>query len=365
MRYAVSHALRGVLVVSVLVGGAFGTSGCKKLVKKGADLDAGAAPSAKQASAATTSEDAKDEQLQEKLAAYIGCLNTLSSPIHQARRRYAGYVPKAGPTGRETFAAVDALPNGAASTCTTGTAKAKAMPPSDPKLESTGEEFAASSSELDSLLTDAHRYFDNKDFRDDKWAKGKALHPKLMAAWSRFSKADKALHDTLDGITKPLAQRSLARIEREEGQKFRYHRKHALIAGRELVEAADPVGEDDSIDFALYQSAFAEFEKALDDLSTYGASHKAELENQKLAPSWPLAVSHFASFTTAGTAYRKSAKDFLRCLRDAPASAKNKAGKIDVQKVRSCPDGKPEKVAEEVVDKFNAFIRTSNNNQFP
>src|SRR4029079_9227481 len=111
------------------------------------------------------------------------------------------------------------------------------LPPKDAKLEAAGDEFAKTVMELDGLIDEVFVYYDQKNFKDDKFAKGKAMHPRLMAAFSAFSKADTGLHQTLVGITKPLAQRALARIEREEGKKFRYHRKHVLLTARELVEA--------------------------------------------------------------------------------------------------------------------------------
>ena len=349
------------LVAGVIVGALVGTTGCKKLLKrKGAATEDDAGPTT---SAAQAVQDDADEQLQEKLDEYIRCLNSLSSSIHQSRSRYLRYIPRTGPTGRERFADLYRLPVGAAAKCSSGVAKAKLMPPQDPKLEGAGEEFAAAGLEIDRLITTADRYYENKDFRDDKWAKGKELHPQLMAGWSRFSKADKDLHETLDGITKPLAQRVLGRIEREEGKKFRYWRKATLIRARELVESSDPIGEDDDIDFQLYSAAYTEFEQALDELTNYGALHKADLSDQAQAPSWPLAASNFDSFVKEAGDFKKAAKEFWRCLRDAPEKAKTPSGKIDM--LGRCADGPSWKVGDEVVKQYNEFIRTSNNRQFP
>ena len=50
-------------------------------------------------------------------------------------------------------------------------------------------------------MTEMDTYYELRLYKDDKWGKGKAMHPRLMAAWDRFSKADTGLHDTLDGIT--------------------------------------------------------------------------------------------------------------------------------------------------------------------
>jgi hypothetical protein len=220
------------LLAGAMCSAVAGTSGCKSLLKKKSDAGAGTS-----SGGVASAQDDADEQLQEKLDEYIKCLNSLSSAIHQSRHRYFTYIPKTGPTGRETFADLYRLPVGATATCSAGISRSKMMPPSDPKLESAGSEFASAASSIDVLMNEADRYYENRDFRDDHWLKGKLMHPRLMSAWDRFSKADKQLHDTLDGITKPLAQRVLGRIEREDGQKFRYFRKKTLITARELVEA--------------------------------------------------------------------------------------------------------------------------------
>ncbi|HEY8076780.1 MAG TPA: DUF3829 domain-containing protein, partial [Labilithrix sp.] len=156
-----------------------------------------------------------------------------------------------------------------------------------------------------------------------------------------------------------------ARIEREEGHKFRYHRKHVLNVARDVVESADPPGEDDDVDFTQYSNAFAELEKALDDLRAYGASNRADLSNPKLRTNI-LADSHFDSFLRAADDYKKHGKDFWRCLRDAPATAKTPAGKVDVDKMtKPCPDGKPLDLQDTTIKKYNEFIHTSNNSPFP
>ena len=351
------------LVGALTFGAMTGTLGCKKLLKGGKSSTKDAGTTTTKTASGNSPQDDLDEAMQDKLDPYITCLNTLSSPVHATRSRYFSWVnPKTGPTGQErNVLGLFDLPNESAQKCTAGLAKAKALPPKDPKLEAAGDEFAKTVIELDSLIDEVFTYYENKNFKDDKFAKGKAIHPKLMAAFTNFSKADNGLHSTLDGITKPLAQRALARIEREEGRKFRYHRKHVLLTGRELVEAGDPVGEDDFVDFALYTASFGEFDKALTELQGYGLLHKSDLDNQKSTPSWPLAKSNFDQFGRAAEDYRKKAREYLRCLRDAPAKAKTANGKVDPDKIGPCSDGRP----RDVVQKYNDFIHTSNDHQFP
>jgi tetratricopeptide (TPR) repeat protein len=348
-----------VIGTCVLVGLAVTTSGCKKLLARKASADAGVATTA-----GMTAQDHADEQIQEKLDEYIKCLNSLSSSIHQSRHRYLTFIPRTGPTGREATADLYRLPVGSTASCSSGVTRSKVVPPSDPKLESAGEEFSAAATDIDHLMTEMDTYYELRLFRGDKWAKGKAMHPRLMAAWERFSKADKNLHDTLDGITKPLAQRVLGRIEREDGKKFRYGRKKVLINARELVEASDPIGDDDDVDPSLYTASYTELEKALDELSTYGATHKTELALTS-NPAFPMAESNYNQFVKEAGDFKKAAKDYWRCLQDAPAKAKTASGKIDLDKLGMCGGSPAWKQADEVIKQYNEFIRTSNAHQFP
>ena len=356
---SVMSVVRRLGAVALVASLATSSAGCRSLLKKQLGADGGAT------NAAMTAQDLADEQLQEKLDEYIKCLNSLSTQIHKSRRSYLSYVPKTGPKGTEHDVQIAKLREGTTASCSAGTAKSKTMPPSDPKLEGAGQEFADSAAAVDKLISDANNYYEMKSFKDDRWAKGKLMHPQLMQGFDRFSKADHSLHDTLDGITKPLAQRVLARIEREEGKKYRYGRKKVLITSRELVEAADPVGEDPDVDFTLYQSTYNEFEKALDELTAYGSMHKADLGNQKVAPNWPMADSNYEQFVRAATDYKKAAKEFWRCLRDAPPRSKSPSGKIDREKMGNCGSDPAWKLGEATVRAYNEFIRTSNAHQFP
>lgn len=362
MGTTVSGVLGRVLATGLLACVALTSTGCKTLLKKkfGAQ-DAGVSTT----TAALGGQDLADEQLQEKLDEYIKCLNSLSSSIHQSRHRYFTYIPRTGPTGREAMADLYKLPVGATANCSAGVSRSKTMPPSEPKLEEAGTEFSLAATEIDRLMTEMDTYYELRLFKDDKWAKGKAMHPKLVEAWGRFSKADKDLHDTLDGITKPLAQRVLGRIEREDGKKFRYGRKKVLITARELVEASDPVGEDDDIDGALYVAAYTEFEKGLDELIAYGTANRAELTKAN-NPAFPMAESNYNQFVKEAGDFKRAAKEFWRCLQDAPAKAKTPSGKIDMDKLGNCSNGVAAwKTGDEVIKQYNEFIRTSNSRQFP
>lgn len=357
MRNVATGIIGKIVLGGALVGIVATGTGCKKLLQKVAKYDAGVDNGGGEGESSDPEERA-DDQLQAKVDEYIQhCTNALSSSIIRSRNRYYDWVdPKVGVTGKErsVYGLYD-LPKDGPAECAKAVAKAKAMPPSNAKLEAAADAFSKAASDLGAVIPTAVKYYDNKDFKDDQFAKAKEFHPKLIAAWTAFGTANHDLHEAIDGITKPIAQRELARIEKQEGKKFTYHRKRTLNTARELVEAGDP--EDRAVDFPLYESAFKEFDAALTDLETYGSAHKADLDDPKLRKT-VTASTGYSRFTDTADEFRKESKGYMRCLRDAPAKAKDAAGKVKLSELPKCSDG------DDVIDKYNSFIQTSNSWQF-
>ncbi len=348
--------MKKALTYLVVVAIAFSSVGCKKILEAARKKGDASAP------VATSSTNDPDDQLQEKIDEYVTCINTLSSNIHRSRSRYFDWAPRGPLTGKERWA-YGLYEIHSTAECRAAAAKGASLPPKDPKLEAAGTDFAVKAAVLEPLIKQAYVYYEQKNYKDDAWAKGKALHAQLVPAFDAFDKADDLLHDTVEAITRPLATRMLAKIEKEDGRKFYYYRKNALIQARDVIDTAFPSRNDDHVDFPKYQLAYAGLEKALGDLKDYGSAHKADLEKSGAGkpPNWPVAASHYDSFVRALEDFQKKAKGLLRCLRDAPAKAKAKDGKVNLDALSRCDDGAPKDVLKE----YNDFIHTSNSNLFP
>lgn len=350
--------LKLLLVLSALALATTAT-GCKKFKKTPAD--AGAAPTAGDDGEGDTEtdDDKNDEKLSMKVGEYIrNCMNTMSSPIYHSRRMYASWAPKSGPTGRERV--ILGIPKvSGSSRCQTAVTKAKSMPPDDKSLEEVGQRYAKAVVAAEAVINEASTYYDQKNYKDDKFAKGKEIHTRLVAAFDEFMKADKEIHTSVGAITKPLAQRQLARIEKEEGKKFRWHRRNVLNIARELVETGDPADENDEVAYTDYDTEFKSFEAALTGLRDYGSLKRADLSNTKKARIG--ASLAYDNFMRSADDFLKESREYGRCLRDAPASAKTKDGKVDLDKLPRCADGG----TREFGDKYDKFIVTSNANSFP
>jgi len=233
----------------------------------------------------------------EKLNAYVGCINRLSARSYQSRERYFSWADRKGPTGKEriiygTYTIYDT------SDCRKNVEKANALEPRDAALEAAASAYAEAVSKLEPLLKEADDYYSQEDYKDDKMAKGKALHPRLVAAWDAFAAADRKLRDGVEAINDKRALEKLAEIEQSEGRKARYHVEALMINAKRVLRTQDAANPD----MAEISKALTEYEnivKAAEGVS--GADGGAKIGS--------MFISNAKSFLTTG-------KQLMRRIRD-------------------------------------------------
>lgn len=240
---------------------------------------------------------AEGTALNEKINAYVGCINRLSERSYESRSRYFSWVGKKGPTGKEriiygTYTIYDT------SDCRTGVEKANSLEPHDAELESAASAYVAAVGALEPLLKEADDYYTQEDYKDDKMAKGKALHPRLVAAWTAFASADTKLRDGIDVIQDKMAADRLAEIESAEGRKDRYHIQALMIRAKHLMR----VQSADKPDLPKIKDALADYEaiaKASEDYASANTDSKIG-----------------SSFIDSAKSFLTTAKQLMRRLRD-------------------------------------------------
>jgi hypothetical protein len=173
----------------------------------------------------------------EKLNAYVGCINRLSERAYDSRKRYFSWVRnKNGPTGKERiiyglYTIYDTTD------CKKNVEKANALEPRDAALEAAASAYAEAVGKLEPLLKEADDYYSQENYKDDKMAKGKALHPRLVAAWDAFANADQALRNGVETINDRRAAERLVEIEKSEGRNARYHVEALMIHAKRVLRA--------------------------------------------------------------------------------------------------------------------------------
>ncbi len=192
----------------------------------------------------------------EKLNAYIGCINRLSERSYELRNRYFSWAARTGPTGKEriiygTYTIYDT------SDCKRNVEKANALEPRDTALEAAASAYVEAVMKLEPLLKEADDYYSQENYKDDRMAKGKALHPRLVAAWDAFAGADKALRGEVEAINDRRAAERLAEIRKSEGLTPRYYVQALMIDAKRVLRAE----ETDKPDLAAITQALNEYEE--------------------------------------------------------------------------------------------------------
>jgi len=233
----------------------------------------------------------------EKMNAYVGCINRLSERSYSSRSRYFSWADQKGPTGKEriiygTYTIYDT------SDCRNNVAKANALEPHDAELEAAASAYADAVSKLEPMLKETDDYYTQENYKDDKMAKGKALHPQLVAAWDAFAKADKDLRRNVETINDKRALERLAEIERSEGRKVRYHVEALMIQAKRVLRAENA----DKPDVAAITQALTDYEAAVK-----GVDEDASADGgQKIG----------SMFTSSAKSFLTSAKQLMRRVRD-------------------------------------------------
>src|SRR5262245_58431593 len=241
----------------------------------------------------------------EKINAYVGCINRLSERSYDSRARYFSWVGKNGPTGMEriiygTYTIYDT------SDCKKNVEKANALEPHDAELEAAASAYAEAVGKLEPLLKEADDYYSQENYKDDRMAKGKALHPRLIAAWDAFASADRKLRDGVEAIDDKRSLEKLAAIEKDEGRKARYHLEALMIKAKRVVRAHDT----DKPDLAAITQALNEYESLVKGAEEFSGSGDGKIGS--------IFIGNAKSFLV-------TAKQLMRRMRDhVPYSAGDK-----------------------------------------
>jgi hypothetical protein len=243
-----------------------------------------------------------------KMNAYVGCINRLSARSYDSRKRYFSWVGKNGPTGKEriiygTYTIYDTAD------CRKNVEKANVLAPRDATIEAAATAYVAAVTALEPLLKEADDYYQQENYKDDRMAKGKALHPRLVAAWDAFAKADQTLRHEVEAINDRRAAEKLAEIEKSEGRNARYHVQAVMIHAKRVLRAQNSAKPD----MKEITQALTEFEEVVNATEKFSG------------PGAPAGAKVGSFFINATKSYLVSAKQLMRRMRDkTPYSAGDK-----------------------------------------
>jgi hypothetical protein len=127
-------------------------------------------------------------------------------------------------------------------------------------------------------------------------AKGKAMHPRLVAAWDAFAAADQKLRGEIEAINDRRALEKLAAIEQSDGRHTRYYVQALMIKAKRVLRAQDTARPD----LGAINQALNDYEE------TIKGAEQASAAGPKIG----------SIFMSAAKSYLVTAKQLMRRLRD-------------------------------------------------
>ncbi len=340
------------LVVATIWGAASlaTLSGCKQIAeaRKAAEALKAAASAAKGGDAkapVASAEEDKDAELGNKLGEYINCMNGTSKRVSDSRNRYLSWIKdeNVGPTGKERI--VYGLYEVNTDSCYRALDKAKTLKPALPEVEAAADEYKKALTELEPMIKQANRYYEHDDYKDDKMAKGKELHPQLMNAFAKFAQVNKGFEEKVITLNDGVNLRQFQRLEKDASRRFEYLSQKALYDAKAVIKLAD-IGELKELDQQKFDVAVQTFDKTLAELQQYAGEHKGETSK----------VSMFSSYASDADEFLKSAKELLRRKRDNKDFNKEFFSKSSPSMVAGHP--------AQLIDKYNRMVNSSNSLRF-
>lgn len=261
-------------------------------------------PKEKPVAAASEKPAAEDPtaQLASKMNLFVECFNTADSSVRESAMRYLSWIDNVatGPTGKERKVNTlgDITPFELES-CTKAINQAVKAKPALPVLDYAAAKYLYELRALAPLVSQAHRYYSQEDYKDDGFAKGKEMHLPLAGAFKAFINASDIYGAELEKESSALNAAQLAEIEKTEGRHIAWYRLALVTQGKQLSMKFDEESPD-----------INDVTKAIDAYGALLAEASKSTANEPGKPiGWSIVLNRAETFL-------KDSKDLVRRLRD-------------------------------------------------
>ncbi len=164
-----------------------------------------------------------DQSLVKKSNLYITeCFNKYSNRVVDSYNRYQSWVKdiEAGPTGKESLVYGLYDLNGDGADCEKAVADAKALDPELADVEEAADAYVSALKDVAGNIKGIYQYYEQEDYKDDAFAKGKAAHPALLASFKNFKEVNATFAGAVDQLEDQVAEQELAKLRSESGKEY-------------------------------------------------------------------------------------------------------------------------------------------------
>jgi hypothetical protein len=242
------------------------------------------------------------EPAREAMGLYAKGFNTLIADPKGMIKEYFEKIPEEGPDPK-------AKPKLWHSTFSTSKIKEardafaaakKAAPPALANLAKPADDAVAAIEKIGTIFTEAHKYYDAENYKDDAFKRGKELHAQMIEATKQFNTA---LRDLEDGLTVIEDQQAVVELKKYEGkQNYSYWFRAYNIEAKKFLNVVSKAQTPEQR--AALASAFEPAATANGALEKFVASKGAGMN------------SAFKSYAGMASTYNATAVKLLRLVKE-------------------------------------------------
>ena len=231
-----------------------------------------------------------DQQLEAKLQPFIRCINGVDRELDGVQGRYrseleyirltlAGKEPMMPPNigGLRLNLNGYREDSNPAEDCAAGLERASIQPPAIPDLDQAGQDYARALRAMLPLFADAQPYYQQKDWKDDRFAKGAALDARLRPVLADAGRAGSAMRAALRGQENGLRTRQLAALEARSGRNARWQGLNVMLRAREMEDEIGRQAQSGSFSAKALQLGIEQLSSAWDEANGYAQGHSDKL----------------------------------------------------------------------------------------
>ena len=297
------HLFNVLICVSILLSF---TLGCKQIAEQVAKKSSGGGNTYPKVTPTdkTTGSTGAEQGLSKKTNLYISdCFNKYSNTVINSYRRYQSWVKdiEQGPTGKESIIYGLYDISGDGNDCGASLTKAKDMQPSMPEIEGISDKYIVSLKEVVSQVKAIYPYYNQEDYKDDKFQRGKEAHPTLLKAFKDFEQINKQFAAEIDKLEDQVAQQNLDLYKDNPNKRFEYLITDLGVKAKKILRIAQKT-EFSQIKADDLQPLIDDFEKCNTDTKTAGSKN-----------------SMASIYFSASDDFLKASKEMMRRIRDKKA----------------------------------------------
>ena len=269
-------------------------------------------------------EPPEDAAMAAKLDAFSFCVGGHESRVRSGKLGYLAKFkdphkpPRCGRWGPPTY-----IPTADPARCIKKLNKIKTAEPRLPELEATIKPYSTSLQELFSLTTKLYRYYSQKDYKDDKCARARAWHPKILATLKVYEPTNTRLQKLLIPARTALWKKRMKAAEERHGKGPRSHIFKLLLSTQAMIQVMRQQAPLEAPEVDKIKGALESFKADVETMEQMAVKYKDTVNGWHpiLKGSWVY---------SAVQQLQQAAKEFLR----KRATGKRRFSRRDRQYIR-------------------------------